>query len=110
MTELARIFPGLGRVEFEACWCGAVDMSLDEAPAVGRLGHDRNIYYAIGYSGHGVNLTSVFGRVIADLVDGQDANWRWLPYLDRQPPYLPNEPFRWLGIHGAQTATRAARG
>lgn len=104
--ELARIYPALGPVGFDACWCGAVDMSLDQAPAVGRLGRHANIYYGIGYSGHGLNLTSVFGRIIADLIAGDLESWRWLPYLDRLPPFLPNEPFRWLGIHAAQGVSR----
>ena len=106
VDELARVYPALGPVGFDACWSGAVDMSLDEAPAVGRTGRHGNVYYAIGFSGHGVNLTSVFGRVIAELIAGQPEAWSWLPYLNRLPPYLPNDPFRWLGIRAAQAATR----
>jgi gamma-glutamylputrescine oxidase len=75
-----------------------VDMSLDQRPAVGRMGKHENILYAIGFSGHGVNLTSVFGRILADLVVQKDASWEWLPYLNRLPAYTPNEPFRWAGI------------
>jgi glycine/D-amino acid oxidase-like deaminating enzyme len=60
-------------------------------------GHE-NFYYAIGFSGHGVNLTSVFGRVIADLICGKAKEWSWLPYLNRLPLYTPNEPFRWAGV------------
>ena len=37
----------------------------DMAPSVGYTGKDRNVFDGIGYSGHGVNLTSVFGRIIA---------------------------------------------
>jgi gamma-glutamylputrescine oxidase len=97
-AELARIYPALGGEPFEYSWSGAVDMSLDRTPAVGRMGKAGNVYYAIGFSGHGVNLTSVFGRNLADLVDGNDKNWEWLPYLNRLPPYIPNEPFRWVGV------------
>ena len=106
--ELGRIFPELGAVPFESCWDGAVDMSLDSTPAVGRMGRYGNVYYGIGYSGHGVNLTSVFGRILADLIDGHGARWSWLPYLDRLPPYVPNEPFRWLGLRAALAAIRAS--
>jgi len=107
-AELGRIYPALAAQSFELTWNGFVDYSLDATPSVGRLpGHDR-IFYAIGFSGHGVNLTSVFGRILADLVRGKAAEWAWLPYLDRLPPYTPNEPFRWLGIHLAMGIARLA--
>jgi len=96
--ELARIFPKLDGVKFEKKWSGSVDMSLDSSPAVGVMGRFMNIFYAIGFSGHGVNLSSVFGRIIADLVAGRGEVWSWLPFVNRLPPYIPNEPFRWLGI------------
>ena len=107
-AELARLYPPLREVPFETAWSGAVDMSIDAAPALGRMGRAHNVYYAIGYSGHGVNLSSVFGRVLADLIAGAGAAWAWLPYLGRTPPYLPNEPFRWLSIRARLAAIRAA--
>jgi gamma-glutamylputrescine oxidase len=97
-AELGRIYPTLAKEKFEVTWSGAVDMSLDQTPSVGRIGKLQNIFYAIGFSGHGVNLTSVFGRIIADLIHGKEAEWKWFPYLDRLPLYTPNEPFRWLGV------------
>jgi len=109
-AELERIFPQLGSVAFERCWAGAVDCSLDLTATVGRMGRHGNVYYAIGYSGHGVNLTSVFGRVIADLICGHDDRWRWFPYVDRHPPYIPNEPFRWLGLRAARAAVAVLDG
>lgn len=103
-AELERIHPALAPVRFERCWSGAVDCSLDFSASVGRAGRHDNVYYAIGYSGHGVNLTSVFGRVLADLATGRDELWTWLPYLNRRLPYLPNEPFRWLGVRALRAA------
>jgi glycine/D-amino acid oxidase-like deaminating enzyme len=99
--EFARRFPALAKVPFDACWNGLVDMSLDSTPAVGWLGRHGNIFYGLGFSGHGVNLTSVFGRVVADVIAGDVAAWSWLPFLNRLPPYVPNEPFRWLGVETA---------
>ena len=106
--EFAKRFPALAEVPFQSCWNGLVDMSLDSSPALGRLGRHRNVYYGIGFSGHGVNLTSVFGRVIADIIAGDAAAWSWLPFLDRLPPYVPNEPFRWLGVETALAVLRSA--
>ena len=55
-----------------------------------------NIFYGLGYSGHGVNLTSVFGRIIADLEAGREEPWKQYPFLNASLEYVPNEPFRWL--------------
>ncbi len=95
--ELGRIFPKLAGVEFEVEWDGEIDWSLDESPAVGRTGKDNNIFYGIGYSGHGVNLTSVFGRIIADLEADREDPWKAFPFVNRSLYYVPNEPFRCIG-------------
>ncbi len=95
--ELVRLYPALEGVEFEAMWSGIVDWSLNEAPSVGRTGKYNNIFYGLGYSGHGVNLTSVFGRIIADLEAGREEPWKPFPFLNASLDYIPSEPFRWLG-------------
>lgn len=102
-NELARLYPALRGIEFEAAWNGMVDMTLDWAPLVGVTGKQQNIYYGLGYCGHGVNLTFLFGRIIADLEAGRQQPWREFPFFNRKPPYVPNEPFRWIGIQ-AETA------
>lgn len=99
--ELARIFPDLGAVPFDQTWTGVVDWSLDTSPSVGRTGKHGNIFYGIGYSGHGVNLSSVFGRIIADLASGHDAAWKDFPMVNHRLPYIPNEPFRSFGARAA---------
>jgi gamma-glutamylputrescine oxidase len=94
--ELVRVFPKLEGIGFETVWDGVIDWSLDASPSVGRLGPHRNVFYGLGYSGHGVNLTSVFGRIIADLDAGKEATWRQFPFLNARLDYIPNEPFRWI--------------
>jgi gamma-glutamylputrescine oxidase len=106
--EMVRIYPKLTGVPFETTWGGWVDMSLDGSPAVGQMGKHKNVFYGIGFSGHGMNLTSVFGRILADLVAGRGERWSWLPYLNHLPPYAPNEPFRWLGVQMALGYYRVA--
>ena len=94
--ELGRIYPKLSGVEFAQSWDGMVDWSLDAAPSVGCTGRYKNVFYGIGYSGHGVNLTSVFGRIIAELEAGREEPWRGYPFVNNRLYYVPNEPFRWL--------------
>ena len=94
--ELIRIYPKLDGLQFEATWSGVIDWSFDESPSVGCTGKHKNIFYGLGYSGHGVNLSSVFGRIIADLEAGRDEPWTSYPFLNASLDYVPNEPFRWL--------------
>jgi gamma-glutamylputrescine oxidase len=94
--ELIRLYPKLGGVEFDLGWNGVVDWSLDESPSVGRTGRHNNIFYGLGYSGHGVNLSSVFGSIIADLEAGREDRWKDYPFVNASLDYIPNEPLRWL--------------
>jgi gamma-glutamylputrescine oxidase len=94
--ELVRVFPALADVEFDVMWSGIIDWSLNAAPSVGHTGKYRNVFYGIGYSGHGVNLTSVFGRIIADLEAGRIGHWQQFPFVNSGFDYVPNEPFRWV--------------
>jgi gamma-glutamylputrescine oxidase len=94
--ELVRVFPKLAGIEIEANWDGVIDWSLDASPSVGHTGRYRNIFYGLGYSGHGVNLTSVFGRIIADLEAGHEDAWKRYPFVNASLDYVPNEPFRWI--------------
>lgn len=69
--RLRRVFPQLQDVPIEQCWGGLVDISRNRAPDWGRLGD--NVYYAQGFSGHGVAATGLAGRVIAEAIAGQSA-------------------------------------
>jgi gamma-glutamylputrescine oxidase len=111
--ELGRIFPRLAGIEFDVHWSGVVDWSLDASPSVGTTGKHRNIFYGLGYSGHGVNLTSIFGRIIADLAAGREDAWKHYPFVNASLDYVPNEPFRWLAAESGLAwyrLTEAARG
>ena len=108
--ELTRIYPDLAGIEFEVNWSGMIDWSLDASPSVGTTGKHRNIFYGLGYSGHGVNLTSIFGRIIADLEAGREANWAQYPFVNAHLNYVPNEPFRWLAAEGSLAWYRLTEG
>jgi glycine/D-amino acid oxidase-like deaminating enzyme len=97
--ELVRIYPALKDVEFEYVWSGVMSFSLDMSQSVGVTGRNGNIYYGIGYAGHGISLAFLFGKVIADIYAGRDNEWRQMPfYQNKLPPYLPPEPLRYLAV------------
>ncbi|KFN44544.1 NAD(P)/FAD-dependent oxidoreductase [Arenimonas oryziterrae] len=67
--RMTRVFPQLAGVRFEYVWGGYVDISLNRAPHWGRLGG--NVYFAQGFSGHGIAATGLAGRLMAEAIRGQ---------------------------------------
>jgi gamma-glutamylputrescine oxidase len=67
--RMGQVFPELANVPVEYVWGGFVDISMNRAPDFGRLGD--NLYYLQGFSGHGVAITGLAGRVVAQAVCGQ---------------------------------------
>ncbi|KAF1016415.1 MAG: Gamma-glutamylputrescine oxidoreductase [Stenotrophomonas maltophilia] len=64
-----QVFPQLRDVGFEYLWGGYVDITPSRAPHWGRLSPD--IYFAQGFSGHGVVAAHLAGEVIAEAIAGQ---------------------------------------
>ncbi|MDK2779616.1 MAG: FAD-binding oxidoreductase [Pseudomonadota bacterium] len=68
-TAMLRVFPQLSDVNIDFTWGGQIGISMNRVPQVGRL--DNNVYFAQGYSGHGVAPTHVMGKIIAEAIAGQ---------------------------------------
>jgi gamma-glutamylputrescine oxidase len=96
--ELGRIYPKLAGMAFEHFWTGVLGFSLDFMQSVGVMGAHRNIYYGLAYAGHGINLATLFGKVIADIYAGEANQWQGLPFLSHHYFPLPPEPLKWVGV------------
>ena len=80
---LTETFPQLGAVRIDYCWGGLVDMTQDRLP---HAGERDGLYYAMGYSGHGTQMSVHMGEVMADVMAGQvHAN----PWQGRDWPAIP---------------------
>ena len=66
--HVERTFPQLRGVRFEYTWGGDFLLTMSRLPQLGRL--TDTIYYAQGYSGHGVTTTHLAGRLIAEALKG----------------------------------------
>lgn len=67
--RMLQVFPQLADLQVPHVWGGFVDITLNQAPDFGRLGH--NIYYLQGFSGHGVAMAGMAGRLVAEAIVGQ---------------------------------------
>lgn len=90
-------FPTSEFLPVSFCWTGTLGITLDRNTLMGVRGENRNVYYAIGYNGHGVTLANIAGEVITDMYSGSDERWRGLPFYQPQYKRIPPEPFRWIG-------------
>jgi hypothetical protein len=62
------------------------------------LGPDRNILFAGGYTGHGVPVAVLAGRLLRDMVAGEPIDPAYDFVLNRKPPRAPGEPLTSLGF------------
>jgi gamma-glutamylputrescine oxidase len=69
LKRAQRVFPQLRDARVEYLWGGNVDISVNRAPHFGRLAD--NILFTQGFSGHGVALTGLAGKVAAEAIAGQ---------------------------------------
>lgn len=95
--RLRGYFPGLAEEPIAHRWTGLLAITFDRVCSMGVTGAHRNVYYALGYSGHGLALGALAGEVLCDLYSGEHARWRDLPFYQKRLPRLPPEPLRWLG-------------
>ncbi|QSP95012.1 FAD-binding oxidoreductase [Marinobacter salinisoli] len=67
--HLEKTFPQLKGVKFDFAWGGDFLLTMSRLPQFGRL--TPKIFYAQGYSGHGVTTTHLAGRLVAEALKGQ---------------------------------------
>jgi len=72
--NMVKLFPALKGTAVAHEWSGSIAVTSSFMPNVGRL--RSGIYYANGFSGHGVNLTHVSGKLLADAITKDDKTYR----------------------------------
>jgi gamma-glutamylputrescine oxidase len=63
-----RAFPELQAARVDYTWAGNIGITANRMPGVGMLGE--HTYFSHGYSGHGVNVTHLYGKVLAEAISG----------------------------------------
>jgi gamma-glutamylputrescine oxidase len=68
-ASMLGVFPQLADLAIPHAWGGFVDITMNRAPNFGRLGS--NVYYLQGFSGHGLALAGMAGKLAAEAIAGQ---------------------------------------
>jgi len=66
--RMLRLFPQLSDIAIDYAWGGTLSVTVNRLPHVGRL--EPNVFFAQGYSGHGVATANFAGKVLAEAITG----------------------------------------
>lgn len=92
--DVRTTFPSLRGVRFSHRWGGPVSIPVQMVPALGRIGGDARMVYSLGCMGHGVSLTHLNGRTLAELVLERETERTAQWFVDRRMIPWPPEPLR----------------
>lgn len=71
--HLLRIFPQLATAAIDYAWGGALGISRTRLPHLGRIGE--HLYFAQGYSGHGIATATLAGQLMAEAIHGDSSRF-----------------------------------
>ena len=66
--KMLKVFPQLAGTAVAFQWGGKIGITANRFPQVGRLQQYPNVFYAQGYSGHGLNVTHWCARLLAEAI------------------------------------------
>ncbi|MFH1139830.1 MAG: FAD-binding oxidoreductase [Pseudomonadota bacterium] len=91
--DMLSIFPRLKPYRVDCAWWGKLGFTLDRLPHIG--GRD-NLFFALGYCGHGAALAVYLGDKLAGMVQGRPCEsefsrprFRAVPFHHGRPWFLP---------------------
>ncbi len=93
--NMLKYYPELESVKIDYGWGGTLAITLNRMPHFQRMAN--NVYVAQGYSGHGVALATLGGKLIADAIAGNSEKFdvfRQLP----TPTFPGGTLLRWPGL------------
>lgn len=94
---MASYLPGTAQLPIAHRWTGTLAITLRRNCSMGVRGEHKNVYYSLGYSGHGVVAANLAGRVLTDLYSNNMDEWQGMPFINADFSPIPLEPFRWMG-------------
>lgn len=81
--HMEKIFPGLKGVGIDYAWSGNFALTMTRIPHFGQIGD--NLFFIHGYSGHGVTASHLAGKLISEVIDGNNKRFRHFSEL----PFYP---------------------
>ncbi len=92
---LLKIYPGLGDLAIDYAWGGTLAITMNRMPHFGRL--SPRVHFAHGYSGQGVALAHLAGKLFAEVIRGQSERFDVFARIPT-PPFPGGRWLRWPGL------------
>jgi gamma-glutamylputrescine oxidase len=80
--HIVEVFPSLANTPIDYAWGGAVGVTMNRLPHMGRKG---NVFFAHGFSGHGALVTTLAGELLAEAVTGTMEQFDVFAHLPHRP-------------------------
>jgi gamma-glutamylputrescine oxidase len=81
--RLTAVFPQLADAKIDYAWGGFIAITYNRIPDCGRL--TPTVYYAHGYSGQGVALAGIYGKLMAEAIRGVAERFDLLARVKHMP-------------------------
>jgi len=89
------LYPQLAQARVDYGWGGTLAVTMNRMPSFGRL--DPDVYYALGFSGHGVQMATLAGKLIAEAVAGTAERFDVMARVP-SPTFPGGTLLRWPGL------------
>lgn len=96
---LIKMFPFLKGIKLTHQWGGRIGITLDFLPSIGRTGRHQNIYYSMGYNGHGLTFSQLAGKMLAELMAGEKTELTDHLLINKAVFGVPSASVMCLGIN-----------
>jgi len=93
---MLQVYPQLADTQIDYAWGGTLAVTLNRMPHFGRLGK-HNTYFAHGYSGQGVAMATLAGRLMADAIAGKAQSFDLFGTLPTRE-FPGGDLLRWPGL------------
>ncbi len=100
MKPMLEVYPQLRDVRVDYAWGGTLAITMNRMPCFARVAP--NVLSASGYSGHGVAMATLAGKMMAEVVQGRAAGFDLLARLP-QPRFPGGVALRWPLLVAAMT-------
>jgi len=96
---LLKKFPFLKGIKVTHQWGGRIGVTLDWLPSIGRTGKHQNVYYSMGYNGHGLTLSHLAAKMLAQLMAGEKTDLTDHILINKAIFGVPSAWLTYLGVN-----------
>ena len=93
--HILKIYPELEETRIEYAWGGTLAVTLNRMPAFGNV--SPSVFYAHGYSGHGVPIATLAGKLLAEAMQGSTDRFDLMASVPT-PKFPGGTLLRWPGL------------